>query len=512
VTHAVHGLSQSGGNAAPAVPYPRRRLATRVLLPLLIVGAAAALLLYTARDLLWPGLAVRGVPVVLQHAEGTTAEGAVAVQAPGWLEPDPHPVIITAQQEGTVREVLALEGNAVKSGDVVARLIDADALLLREAARADVRDKQAALTAAAAERDAAQRAAQELIERTAARAAADAAVAQLEAQAKQLEAQIAAAAARVALTRDEVERKSKLAGAAVSAGDLERLRLRLRAEEAEHAAALAGVAVLVAQQEAAAAARTAAVRAFELRIDETKNAAVADAAFTRAQAALSLAETSLAQAELSVARTEVRAPADGVVLRRLVSPGARLTAEGERPLHVVHLYDPKKLQVRVEVPLADAALVGVGQRAEVIVEALPERRFAGAVTRLVHEADIARNTVQVKVAITDPDPLLKPEMLARVRLFGSAGATPAPGSHRQRVLAPRQGVRKESHGRATAWVVEDLAGGRGRAALRTLHVTEPMGDGEWLEVRDGLRAGDVVIVEPPAGLAAGTRVRVQEAR
>ena len=64
----------------------------------------------------------------------------------------------------------------------------------------------------------------------------------------------------------------------------------------------------------------------------------------------------------------------------------------------MRLYDPKRLQVRVDVPLADAAKVRVGQQAKVVVGVLPDRTFDGEVTRVVHEADIQRNTLQVKVA------------------------------------------------------------------------------------------------------------------
>ncbi len=519
MTHAVHGLSKLAGTVgATVVPPPQRRIGTRLVLPLAVIGAAAGLLLYTARDVWLPAVAVRALPVVLKSVDATAAAGSVAVQAPGWLEPDPHPVFVTALTLGTVAEVIALEGHVVKAGDVVARLVDIDARLGRDRALAEARDRRAALAAATAERAAAKLAIAELIERTAARDASGAALAEVAAEAAKLEAVIVAAGARVAATRDEFERKSKLVEArAVSPGEVERLRLRVVAEAADQTAAAAGRPVLAAKQRAAQAVALAAARAFELRIEETRNAALAEAAVERAHAAVALAEVALAEAELALARTEIKASSDGVVLRRLVSPGSPLMREGEHPLHVVHLYDPRKLQVRVEVPLADASLVGVGQRAEVIVEALPERRFVARVTRLVHEADIARNTVQVKVALDDPDPLLKPEMLARVRFFGSAsvastGTTAAAtGSARQRVMAPRAGVRRNAE-TASAWVVVDLSAGRGRAASRTLELAPGAdGEGDWVEVRAGLLAGDLVIVDPPAGLAAGSRVRVTEA-
>ena len=82
----------------------------------------------------------------------------------------------------------------------------------------------------------------------------------------------------------------------------------------------------------------------------------------------------------------------GNVLRRLKGPGDKVMLGMDDPhsSHVVHLYDPGALQVRVDVPLADAAQVGVGQACEVVVDILPDEIFAGEVTRVTHEADLQK--------------------------------------------------------------------------------------------------------------------------
>src|SRR5690606_29574462 len=82
------------------------------------------------------------------------------------------------------------------------------------------------------------------------------------------------------------------------------------------------------------------------------------------------------------------------------------------------------LQVRADVPLAEAARVSAGLPAEIRVEALPDRVFRGEVVRIVHEADPVKNTLPVKVRILDPDPALKPEMIARLQFLAPA-ASPA---------------------------------------------------------------------------------------
>ncbi len=118
----------------------------------------------------------------------------------------------------------------------------------------------------------------------------------------------------------------------------------------------------------------AARQGHELLIDEQRALEIAQAAVRRAEAAVRLAEVARDEAALRLDRMVVRAPVAGVVMTRLVSPGSRVASEGaEHSAHVVHLYDPSSLQVRVDVPLADAANVGVGQLAEIIVDALPDR-------------------------------------------------------------------------------------------------------------------------------------------
>ena len=68
-------------------------------------------------------------------------------------------------------------------------------------------------------------------------------------------------------------------------------------------------------------------------------------------------------------------------------------------IHVLRIYNPQKLQVRVDVPLANAAQVSVGQEATITAEVLRDTVFHGKVLRILHEADIQKNTLQVKVSI-----------------------------------------------------------------------------------------------------------------
>jgi multidrug efflux pump subunit AcrA (membrane-fusion protein) len=166
------------------------------------------------------------------------------------------------------------------------------------------------------------------------------------------------------------------------------------------------------------------------------------------------------------------------------------------------VYDPRKLQVRVDVPLVDAAKVGVGQAAEVVVDVLPDRVFHGHVTRIVNEADIQKNTLQVKVAIADPSPEVKPEMLARARFL--AAARPAATGVEQRVFAPEALMQRGANGQARVWVADQ---GRNVAVSRAVAVGRGRVN-DWIEVEEGLQPGDRLIADPPMGLADGDRINI----
>jgi RND family efflux transporter MFP subunit len=455
---------------------------------------------YTAQDVLWPARAVKVVPVVVKaggdaHAGmGPASGGGTTVQAPGWVEADPYSVYVSALADGIVKEVLALEGQSIKAGDVVVRLVDDDAKLALTRAEAELADKQSAL-------EAAQRSWDNPVERKRAVAVTEAQVAETRADLEKLKAEIAAEEAKLTLMKLEAERTAEAFKTRASS-EIESVRTQQQ-YEAQKAAVDANKArrpVLEAQLAQRAAERVAANENLRLRIEEAR-------ALAAAKAQLALASAARDEAALRLARMEVKSPANGIVMQRLASPGDKLVMnmDAAHSLHVLQLYDPKHLQVRVDVPLADAAKVGVGQAAKIVVGVSPDRTFEGKVTRVVNEADIQKNTLQVKVAIENPSSDLKPEMLARVRLLTS-GATTQPGgaaANGQVVFAPRRLIHQHG-GEAMAWVVDPK---RHVAVNKTVGLGEVQQEG-WVAVTAGLSPGDQVIDAGMNELTDGQRIRV----
>jgi HlyD family secretion protein len=293
-------------------------------------------------------------------------------------------------------------------------------------------------------------------------------------------------------------------------------------------------AVLEARLSRSEAESRAAREALRLRTQERQTLDTARAQLARAHAALAAARTARDQAALQFARTEIIAPpslGNTIVLARLIEPGTRLmTSDDMNASLAFRLYDPARLQIRVDVPLADALRIIAGQEAIITTEAAPDRTFSGHISRIVHEANIQKNTVQVKVQVTPPaDPsaigILKPEMLTRVRFAGGPAPRPhssaadvtettAPAGHI--MLAPRLALVNHDGDSAQVWVVDQA---RTAATLREVRLAPPaptasptsQGNGDYVEIASGLRPGDRVIVQPPVpparGLREGARIR-----
>lgn len=475
-------------NSSAVVQRPRSRAVTRLLVPAVVLLATGSILAYAARDTLRPhlpvyvaaaipkaslvGASIGGDKPAATRENSTLVDsslGPVVVQAPGWIEPAPFAVSVPALAEGVVREVLVLEGERVEAGQVVARLIDDDARLQLRAAEANVAQRDADVERARAARATA-------------------------------ESQVQVECIAVDELRDEVTRKRDLVAAgSVSAGEFRRMEIRLGGLEAKVATA-------------------------ERLVGESR-AAVAQAETARAAALVAKDE-----ALLRFSRMEVRSPVAGVVLARLVEPGSRIsmsgkggdgTAAGGMAGAVLRVYDPMRLQVRVDVPLADAAKVGIGTRAVVSTEAITNQTFAGVVSRVVHEANIQRNTVQFKVSLDAPSPVLKPEMLTRVKLHASAsnsqnargkstsGETSGDaGGEDLMLLIPMVAVTPAGEGKGQVWVV-DASGGSPVARRRDI-ATAPSADEGFVGVTSGLRLTDRVILNPPAppAIQDGTRLKI----
>jgi RND family efflux transporter MFP subunit len=225
---------------------------------------------------------------------------------------------------------------------------------------------------------------------------------------------------------------------------------------------------------------------------------------TQARVHAASARRQAAQHTLTIARanlenTRVRAPFAGTVLRKDAEVGevvAPSVGGGFTRGAVVTMADMSTLEVEVDINEAYIGDITREQPADITLDAYPREQFPGRVRQVVPTADRQKATVLVRVAIDVADPRILPEMGARV-VFRSAGdgeTEPA------RVFVPAAAVRSAG-AESVVYIIVD-----GRARRRVVE-TGPV-TGAEREVRQGLNGGELLVLDPPAGLDDGARVRV----
>jgi HlyD family secretion protein len=203
--------------------------------------------------------------------------------------------------------------------------------------------------------------------------------------------------------------------------------------------------------------------------------------------------------ETQLANTLIKAPVTGTILERAVEKGEFVTTSfvGDRGAkgYVVSLADLRDLQVELDINQNDFAKLGPQQRGIVTTDAFPDRKYDGVITEISPEANRQKATVQVKVKVLNPDEYLRPEMNASVAFISDEKAPQAGTASKRLVFVPAAAVRNDF-----VFVVLD-----GKAIRRTVKTGGVTSQG--IRVDEGLIGGEDVIVNPPADLKEGDRVR-----
>ncbi len=204
-------------------------------------------------------------------------------------------------------------------------------------------------------------------------------------------------------------------------------------------------------------------------------------------------------AQTQLSNTVIRAPVTGTILERAVEKGEFVTTSfvGERGAkgYVVSLADLNDLRVELDINQNDFAKLSAKQRGTISVDAFPGRRYEGVIDEISPEANRQKATVQVKVKVLRPDEFLRPEMNASVAFLADERASTPATAAKPQVVVPQGAVRD-----GAVFVLFD--GKAVRRAIKTGGVNS-LG----VRVEDGLIGGEDLIVNPPAGLKDGDRVK-----
>jgi RND family efflux transporter MFP subunit len=211
------------------------------------------------------------------------------------------------------------------------------------------------------------------------------------------------------------------------------------------------------------------------------------------------ARANLAAADANVQRLRqlqgfkrVVAPFAGVITRRNVDVGDLIDTSG-KPLFTLSQTDP--LRVYVNVPQSYAQLVKAGQPVVVTQGELRGQSFKGTVARTAASIDTGTRTMQVEIALPNPNGTLLPGAYVQVAL---------PLSASQAMLVPTNALLFRAEGARVA-----VVDGNGRVTLKA--VTLGRNYGETVEVLDGLAADQRLVLNPSDSLADGDQVAVAAA-
>ena len=283
------------------------------------------------------------------------------------------------------------------------------------------------------------------------------------------------------------------------------LRASLAAAEAHVRTAEANLGQLQAQlaQAQADERRQAELNASGMTTRQSREQAATAVKTVSAQIEAARRQIEAAQAQARAAKVNfdyatVRAPFDGVVTARaaqvgeIISPlsaGGGFTRTG-----VGTIVDMDSLEVSVDVNEAYIAQVKPDMPCEAVLDAYPNWKIPAHVVAVIPSADRGKATVKVRVALEQKDERVVPDMGVRVSFLAArapAEAKPVPG-----VLVPPDAL-VERDGATVVFLVQDQ-----RAELRPVKLAGEVG--KFRLATDGLKAGDTVVVSPPAGLKPGS--------
>jgi len=150
----------------------------------------------------------------------------------------------------------------------------------------------------------------------------------------------------------------------------------------------------------------------------TAEVAIAEAQLENARAVIRQRTASLEQAEINLRRTQIRAPIDGIVIRRNVEVGQTVAASLQAPTLLTLAGDLTQMRVETRVDEADIGRVRPGQGVSFSVDAYPGERFSGTLESIYKDPEVVQNVVTYTVIVkaANPELLLFPGMTAVVRV------------------------------------------------------------------------------------------------
>ena len=203
------------------------------------------------------------------------------------------------------------------------------------------------------------------------------------------------------------------------------------------------------------------------------------------------ASAGMHEAQKRLADCQLRAPIAGFVGMRRIDVGDMVGAGTP----VIGVLDLNPVKVRVAIPESEIGKVQQGARATVTIPSLDGKQFEGKVEAVGVASDPASRTYVVKIAVQNPERLLRAGMVAEARIYGSKMVNA--------ITVPGGAVIRDAHGVTQVYVLEPA---RQRVYARRVDVGAPLNN--EVEIRSGLAGNEQVVVAGQQNVREGSPVKI----
>ena len=216
--------------------------------------------------------------------------------------------------------------------------------------------------------------------------------------------------------------------------------------------------------------------------------------------AIGVAEANVRAARVSVEQTLIRAPFDGVVLTKNANVGDIITpfsSAADSKGAVVNMADMSTLEVEADVSEVSLGKINVDQPVEIQLDAFPDLRLLGKVSRIVPTVDRSKATVLVKIEFVEKDKRVLPDMSAKVSFLQRE----LKAEERKSVTAVQQAAITKRDGKDVVFVIDD------KNIVKQMDVSVAGKVGDLIQVST-VKPGDKVVLNPSDKVKDGANVAI----
>jgi HlyD family secretion protein len=217
---------------------------------------------------------------------------------------------------------------------------------------------------------------------------------------------------------------------------------------------------------------------------------------------IGVAEANLRATNIGVEQTVIRAPFDGVILTKNANVGDIITpfsSAADSKGAVVNIADMTTLEVEADVSESSLSKISPDMPVEIQLDAFPDLRLLGRVSRIVPTVDRSKATVLVKVAFVEKDNRVLPDMSAKVAFLQRAPSA----DERKPVTAVQPAAVVKRDGKDVAFVIDE------KNIARMVAVTTSGKLGDLVQV-SGIKPGDKIALKPDEKLKDGGEVVISK--